>query len=326
MPKPRIRLFALGGTIAMTRSADGGVVPALTGEALVEAVPELADIAALEVESVTNLASANLTFDLLLDLARRIEAAARGGVDGVVVTQGTDTLAESAFVLALLLNLDIPVICTGAMRHGDMASPDGPGNLAAAVQAACNPATAVFGPVVAMAGQLHAARYVEKRHSASPAAFASPASGPVAEIVEGRLQRLSMPAPLRPIPLAEVGPVPVVPLVPAVLGDISGSQLDLLPVDAAGLVIAAFGGGHLPEGMTDKVSAIAARMPVVLASSAGAGPVFETTYGYKGAERDLIARGLIPAGLFSPPKARILLALMLAAGRPAAEIEAALTL
>jgi len=325
MSKPRIRLFALGGTIAMTRSVDGGAVPTLTGEALVEAVPDIAEIAVLEVETLASLGSANLTFETLLDLARRIEAVAHEGIDGVVVTQGTDTLAESAFLLALLLKLDIPVICTGAMRHGDMVSPDGPGNLLTAVQTACNPAAADFGPVVAMSGQVHAARFVEKRHTSHTAAFLSPVSGPVGEIVEGRLRFLSSPAPLRRIPLARIGSVPVVPLVPAVFGDISGSQLDQLPAAAAGLVIAAFGGGHLPEEMAEKAATIAARMPVVLASAAGAGPVLENTYGYKGGERDLIARGLIPAGMFSPPKARILMALMLAAESTPQDIEEALS-
>lgn len=323
--KPRIRLFALGGTIAMTRGPDGSVAPAVSGEALVDAVPGLAETARVEVETLANLGSANVTFDILLDLARRIAAAAEEGVDGVVVTQGTDTLAEASFLLALVLDLDIPVVCTGAMRHADMVSPDGPGNLLAAVSLACNRAAAAFGPVVVMAGEVHAARFVEKRHTASTAAFVSPGAGPVGEIVEDRLRILSRPAPLRTLPLERIGPVPMVPIIPAVFGDVAGSQLEAIPPAAAGLVIAAFGGGHLPEEMADKAAAIAARMPVVLASAVGAGPVFESTYGYKGAERDLISRGLIPAGMFSPPKARLLLSVMLAAGSASKDIEEALS-
>lgn len=323
MAKPRIRLFALGGTIAMTQTANGGAQPSLSGDALVSAVPELAEAVALEVEPVAQIGSANLTIDMLCDLARRIEAAARDGVNGVVVVQGTDTLSEAAFLLALVLRLEIPVICTGAMRHQDMLSADGPANLLAAVEAASDPTVARLGPSVAMAGQIHAARFVEKRHTASMAAFASPAAGPMAEIVEGRLRHLAAPAPLMHLPLGGIGTIPAVPIVPAVLGDTEGRQLDLLPVGSKGLVIEAFGGGHLSEGMADKAAGLAARMPVVLATSVGSGPVLEETYGYKGAECDLIARGLIPAGLFSPPKARLLLALMLASGRGRGEIVAA---
>jgi len=320
MTHPSIALFALGGTIAMTRSAGGGARPALDGAALVDAVPELAGIAELRVESVARLPSANLTFAQTLDLARRIDIAADDGADGVVVTTGTDSMADIAFILALLLQRRLPVVLTGAMRHPEMPSPDGPANLLDAVIAATHPELGACGPLVAMAGRLHAARFVEKRHTTSVAAFASPAAGPVAEIVEGRLRRLTQPEPVPHLPWSAIGPVPSVPLVPAVFGDIGGVLLETLAESTAGLVIEAMGGGHLPETMADRAADLAERIPVVLASRTGGGPVLESTYGYRGAEIDLIGRGLIPAGLYSGAQARILLALALAAGRPAAEI------
>ncbi|RMD87070.1 MAG: hypothetical protein D6807_08540 [Alphaproteobacteria bacterium] len=117
--------------------------------------------------------------------------------------------------------------------------------------------------------------------------------------------------------------MPRVVLVPAVFGS-DGAELDHLPPDIAGVVIAAFGAGHLAETMADRAATLADRMPVILASATGAGPVLERTYGYRGGERDLIARGLIPAGSLSPAKARLLLILALAAGRTRDEIAALL--
>lgn len=310
--KPRIRLFTLGGTIAMAPAKDGGVVPALTGEALIAAVPDLDDAADIAVENVARLGSGNLGFSHATDLAHRISAAADAGTDGVVVTQGTDTLEEMAFLLALMSRRDVPVIVTGAMRHPGLPSSDGPANLLAAVRAAATPALADAGVVVTMNDELHAARFVSKVHTASTAAFASPGFGPVGLVSEGRVRLAAMPAPVPHLEPPDE-PVPAVALVPALFGDI-GSALDTLPAGIGGLVVEAFGGGHLPEAMADKAAALAVRMPVILASRTGAGAVLEATYGYRGAEIDLIARGLIPAGLFDARKARLLLALLLAHG------------
>jgi len=323
MARPSITLFTLGGTIAMAPGESGGAVPALSGDALVEAVPEIGEIADLHVVPVAQTGSANLTIGQMLDLARQITSAAESGTDGVVVTQGTDTMAESAFLLALTLRLEIPVIVTGAMRHAGLPSPDGPGNLLTAVQVAAHPEMAATGPLVAMGGTLHAARFVAKRHTVRADAFASPGAGPVAEMAEGTLRRLAQPAPPPHIPLADIGNVPEVALIPAAFGD-SGHLLGGLPDSLTGIVIAAFGGGHLPEAMADRAAALAARMPVVLASNTGAGPVLERSYGYPGAEIDLIVRGLIPAGLYSPEKARLILSLMLAAGAERGDIAKAL--
>lgn len=323
MSRPRITLFALGGTIAMKPDAGGGAVPAIDAADLVAAVPEIASLADIEPLGLAGVGSANLTLSLIADLARRIESAAEAGADGVVVTQGTDTLADVAFLLGLFLPPSIPVIVTGAMRHAASASPDGPGNLLAAILAATTPQLAGAGVLVAMQDELHAARHVVKRHTCSTGAFRSPGHGPAGRICEGRVQLDFRPRPLSFLPPPEDCIWPRVGLVTASFGD-GGFLLDHLPAELDGLVIEAFGGGHLCEAAADKAAALAARMPVVLASRAGEGRVLESSYGYIGAERDLIARGLLPAGDHEAMKARLLLIALLAQGADRATMRAAL--
>ena len=111
--------------------------------------------------------------------------------DGVVVTQGTDTLEETGFLLDLLLDLDIPVIVTAAMRNPALTSPDGPGNLLAAVRVACDPwvraHARALGVLAVMLDEVYAASDVLKVHPTRLNAFASPQTGPLAALVEDRV-------------------------------------------------------------------------------------------------------------------------------------------
>src|SRR5215216_3037200 len=136
MSKPRIHVLALGGTIATRPDASGVMQMGAGADDLVKAVPLLATLADIEAETVSRVGSHSLSFDQIHALAAKIAAAA---ADGVIVTQGTDTLEETAFLLDLLVDRDIPVIVTAAMRNPALTSADGPGNLLAAVRVACDP-------------------------------------------------------------------------------------------------------------------------------------------------------------------------------------------
>ncbi len=320
--RPRVVVFGLGGTIAMTQTTNGGVAPALSTDDLVAAVPGLNTVdAAVEVVDFRRVPGASLTFDDLLDLNRAIADAFADGARGVVVTQGTDTIEETAFLLDLYHADPGPVIVTGAMRNPTMAGADGPANLLAAVTTAASDRATGMGVLVAFADEIHTARQVRKTHTTSIATFQSPNGGPVGHVVEGQLRLLHRPDPRFVVP-APTRPMPRVGLVTITIGD-QGELLDGASDCLDGLVIAAMGAGHVPDRLVPTLQALAERMPVVLASRTGAGHVLTSTYGFPGSERDLIERGLIPAGLLHPLKARLLLAATIAAGADQDTITAA---
>jgi L-asparaginase len=322
-------LYTLGGTISMAGTlgdgSGGGVVARLGGADLAAEVPGLAETGVvLKVEDVDRIPSADLSFAQLLDLVRAASKAVRDGASGVVVTQGTDTLEESSYLADLVWPHDAPLIFTGAMRNPTLAGPDGAANLLASVLAAADPAVRGLGVLVAFNDELHAARRVRKTHATSTATFTSPGAGPIGHLEEERVRILSVPprrTPL-PIPSAEALAGSRVALHTTVL-DEQGDELDGIRERYQGLVVAGFGVGHVTSRLVPTLADLAARMPVVLTSRTGAGPVLRHTYGAAGSEIDLQNRGLINGGLLHPYKARVLLRLLLADGAGHEQVAAA---
>ncbi len=309
-----VLMLSLGGTIAMTSGGAGGVVPTLTAEELIAAVPGLADTGIdVQVQTFRQLPGASLGFDDLTALAALIaDRTATGGVDGVVVTQGTDTIEETAYLLDLLHAGDAPVVVTGAMRNPTLAGADGPANVLAAIRTAASPAARGLGALVVFADEIHAGRYVRKTHSTSGGTFRSPNTGPLGHVVEGQARLLTRPPHRLTVPLEMVTRVPRVGLYTVTLGDDGALLAGADSLD--GLVVAGFGVGHVPQRLVDQLTALVARIPVVLTSRTGAGPVLASTYAFPGSESDLQHRGLIGAGFLDPYKARLLLHTLLTAG------------
>ena len=322
-----VTVIALGGTIAMARpdDADTGVVPAVDVEQLLASVPGL-DQVGVELRTVQfrSLPGASVGFDDLTALTELITTEIDGGARGVVVTQGTDTIEETAFFLDTSVLDGAPVVVTGAMRNPTMAGADGPANLLAAVQVAASEQADGLGCVVVFADEVHAARYVAKAHSTSIAAFVSPNTGPIGYVVEGSLRLLNRPADVLKVYVPQGAPQPTVGLVTVTLGD-DGTVLKAVGDAVDGLVVAAFGAGHVPVALVEPLTALAQRMPVILASRTGAGSVLAETYGFPGSEQDMLRRGLIGAGFLSPVKARILLRQLMAARASTDDIRKAFT-
>jgi L-asparaginase len=307
---PKVLLLSLGGTIAMTSTDGGAVTPAIGAAELIAAVPALAEVAEVEAESFRQIPGAQLTFEDLGELAARIGRSAEEGFDGVVVTQGTDTLEETAFTVDLLAPAQ-QVVFTGAMRNPTVAGPDGPANLLAAASLAGSPLARGLGVTVLLGDEIHAARYVRKGHTQSPAAFASLA-GPLGWISEGAPRIAVRPPAVPALDLAASGTGRVA-LLTAALDDDAG-LLAAAADTADGVVIEALGGGHLPPAWPEPLGTVAAAKPVVLASRTGTGEGLTKTYGFDGSETDLLARGAISAGWLDGPKARVLLTLLLRGG------------
>lgn len=310
----RVALCTLGGTIAMA-GTDGGVVTRLTGAELTAAVPGLADTGVtLDVRDVHAVPSASLTFRDILAVVADAEAAVDAGATGIVVTQGTDSLEETAYLADLVWRRPEPIVFTGAMRNPTLAGADGPANLLAAVRVAAAPAARGLGALVAFDDEIHAARWVRKTHSTSTGTFASPDVGPVGHVVEGRVRVLTRPDRRPPLPAAPLDLDRARTALYAVTFDDDGALLAGLADTHRGLVVAAFGVGHVPAPLAPVLGELAARIPVVLTSRTGAGSALRATYGAVGSERDLRRRGLIDGGLLHPYKARVLLRLLLATG------------
>ncbi|HEX4721496.1 MAG TPA: asparaginase [Pseudonocardiaceae bacterium] len=317
----RVVLYGLGGTIAMAARSGGGVSPALSPSDLLAAVPGLVDTGiAVDVVDFRQVPGASVSFADLRALAGEIASSA---ADGVVITQGTDTIEESAYLLDLGHAGAMPIVVTGAMRNPTLAGADGPANLLAAIQVAASPAARDQGCLVVFADEIHAARRVRKTHATSIATFVSPNGGPLGYVVEGRPTLLTVVPHRTVVPLVPVGANPArVALVTVTLDD-DGSVLDALSHHVDGLVVAAFGAGHVPVAMIEPLAELARRVPVILASRTGAGSTLTSTYGFPGSERDLLGRGLIGAGLLDPFKSRLLLRSALAAGADLATVSAA---
>lgn len=314
MELPKVTVFSLGGTISSTDTGGSGVEPTLTGEALVSDVPEIAEVAEISAISFRQAASGELTVQDLIELAAEITARVDEGASGVVVTQGTDTIEETTFVLDLLVGRDAPVVVTGAMRNPTLPGADGPANLLASVQVAASEQVRGLGAVVVLNDEIHAGRFVQKTHTSNPATFCSPLAGPVGWISEDRVRVAMRPVGRQKTLLPQDDQDHAVCLIPIALGD-DGRLLSAVEQRGyAGLVIEAMGGGHVPSVMVDVLEDLAEKMPVVLASRTGSGEVLRETYGFPGSETDLLQRGLISAGMLDGLKARLVLTLLLRSG------------
>jgi L-asparaginase len=329
MTKPRIHILALGGTIATRPDSTGAMQMGLGADDLVAAVPLLKNVAEIEAETVSRVGSHSLSFDQIHALAAKIRGLK---ADGFVVTQGTDTLEETSFLLDLLLDLDVPVIVTAAMRNPSLTSPDGAGNLLAAVRVASDAwvrqNAKALGVLAVMLDEVYAAADVLKVHPTRLNAFAATQTGPLAALVEDRVVPLTMPvrdavvAARRALATIGAKPAPV-----ALFWTSLDDGLALIPlmltasdrVGYRGAVIAAMGGGHVPERAVENVHRLAKAMPTVIAPRAGGGPMLRQTYGGPSSEISLRQASLIWGGRLHPLKVRVLLETCLRAGldRPA---------
>ncbi len=260
-----------------------------------------------------------MTVERMWALRNRIaEHLARPEVTGVAITHGTDTLEESAYLVARSTASEKPIVFTGAMRTVSDLGWDGPANLFEAVQVAASPETKGFGVMVVIGGQIFAALDTTKTNTHLLDAFESPGLGPLGVLDEGELilRREMPPSPPVITPNALATPIDIIFAA-------AGSDARLLDASrerARGLVLAAMGRGNVPPAMVPGIQRwVADGKPVVITSRTQGGRVGHT-YGYPGGGRRLEEMGAIFGGSRRAQQARIDLMLALGAGMNDAEL------
>lgn len=288
-----IVVVSTGGTIASTEERGGDASPDLTGADLVDAVPGLDEVADVEIHDFSNVPSPHFTVEQMLELSELCtEYDADSTVDGVVVTQGTDVLEESAYFLDLTYGGDMPVVLTGAMRNPSLASPDGPGNLLASVRTAASRDARGRGVLVCFNDRVHAARDVTKTNSTNVDTFRSPEFGPLAVVEESRVTWHHATVDDRPNLDVEPGRLTNDVHAVTATADMPVAQVECA-TGAAALCLAATGAGHVPPAIVPALEDLReAGIPLVATTRCPEGRLARETYGFYGSEATLQDLGM----------------------------------
>ncbi|MFD1466428.1 asparaginase [Lapidilactobacillus mulanensis] len=315
----KILVLHTGGTIAMSADQTGNILPN-EHNPLLDATGEFSGKLQLITEEIFNLPSPHMIPERMLELGNRILKAEKEGIDGVVVTHGTDTLEETAYFLDLTLPTHIPIVVTGAMRSSNEIGSDGLYNFRNAVWTAYADAARDKGVLVAMNDEVHTARFVTKTHTTNVSTFRTPTFGPIGLISK---QHVHFYQELINQEICHIDHLANhVYLLKAYAG-MSSELFDALDLPTTnGLVIEALGAGNLPPQTLPGIQRLLDRnIPIVLVSRCFNG-VAEDVYDYEGGGVELKKMGIIFCRGLNGQKARIKLLVALSAGKKGAELKA----
>ncbi|WP_137597625.1 asparaginase [Paucilactobacillus kaifaensis] len=306
----KILILHTGGTISMQTDQHGSIETSAVNP-LVRQTPQLTDQVSIMQEEVFNLPSPHMTPETMLTLAQRIQAVA-ANYDGIVVTHGTDTLEETAYFLDLTLQVNCPVVVTGAMRSSDQTSADGPANIKAATMVAASDKSVNQGVLVVLNDQIFAARFVTKTHTTNLATFQAPLTGPLGAIADEQVTFFAQ------VPQQTSVQIDHVTDKLYLFKAFAGMNADLLNLveqaGSNGIVIEGFGAGNLPPTLIPAIKRLIAKnVPVVLVSRTFNGSV-APIYAYEGGAKQLQELGVILSHNLTGQKAMIRLQVGLSAG------------
>ena len=322
--KPNVVILATGGTIAgaaATGTQSGYTSGAVTIDAMLAAVPGIKDMANVRGEQISNVGSQDISFDIMLTVAKRInELALKSDVDGFVITHGTDTMEETAFFLNLVVKTDKPVVMVGSMRPSTAVSADGPLNLYNGVGVAIDPNARGRGVLVVMNDWIHGAHSLTKTSTTAIQTFMSPLRGVVGVAAYGKNDFYNNPV-WKHTTASEfdIANVTKLPRVDIIFGcaDMPSDLIDASVANGAkGIVIAGVGNGNMNKASLDAAArAVKKGVMVVRSSRVPTGAVGRNV------EVNDDELGFIASDELNPQKARILLSLALLKPRTAAEIQ-----
>ncbi len=309
--KKNILIIHTGGTISMVEDQKTGSV--------IESVKNPISSKALEdtmtfhfiVEEPFQLPSPHITPREMFSMKQLIEEKqSQMAISGIVITHGTDTLEETAYFLDLTIDLDIPIVITGAMKSSNELGADGPSNLTNAIRVAGDEQSVGKGVLVVMNDEIHAAINVTKTHTSNLSTFQSPQYGPIGIITKRGVSFHNQPLGGEKYPIKHVDKN--VPLIKAHAGMDSSLFYALASMEIDGLVIEALGQGNLPPATLPGLTKLLEKnIPIVIVSRCFNG-IAQDIYGYKGGGRDLKERGVIFSNGLNGQKARIKLLVALA--------------
>jgi L-asparaginase len=321
---PKIVILATGGTIAGasgTGTQAGYTSGAVTVDAMLAAVPGIENLATIKGEQISNVGSQDMTFDIMLTLARRINVLlSQKDVDGIVVTHGTDTMEETAFFLNLVVKSDKPVVMVGSMRPSTAVSADGPLNLFNAVGVAIDTNSSGRGVMVLMNDWIHGAHSLTKTSTTAIQTFMSPLRGLVGVSSYGKNDFYNSPqwkhTTASEFDITTVLTLPRVDILYA-CADMSADLIDASAAHGAkGIVIAGVGNGNMNEASLRAAANTAKKGIVVVRSSR----VVTGTVG-RNVEVNDDEMHFVVSDELNPAKARILLMLALLKPRSLEEIQ-----
>jgi L-asparaginase len=322
--KPNVVILATGGTIAgaaATGTQAGYKSGAVGIDTMVAAVPGITDLATIKGEQISNVGSQDMSFEILLKVAKRINELGRSSdVDGIVITHGTDTMEESAFFLNLTVKTDKPVVMVGSMRPSTAVSADGPLNLYNAVGVAADPKAKGRGVLVVMNDWIHAAHSLTKTSTTAIQTFMSPVRGLVGVANYGKNDYFSSPGwkhtTQSEFDITQVTRIPRVDIIFVSL-DMSPDLIAAAAANGAkGIVIAGVGNGNMNQASVTAAANAVKKGVVVVRSSR----VVTGTVGRK-VEIDDDKLGFIASDELNPQKSRILLSLALLGKRTPQQIQ-----
>ncbi|EDJ6353431.1 L-asparaginase [Campylobacter jejuni] len=311
--KSRIAILGTGGTIAgfidSTIATTGYTAGAIDIDVLIKAVPQIRDLADISWEQIANIDSSNMCDEIWLRLAKKIAKLFAEGIDGVVITHGTDTMEETAYFLNLTIKSDKPVVLVGAMRPSTAISADGPKNLYNAVALVANKEAKNKGVMVAINDKILSARGVVKTHSLNVDAFSSPDFGDLGYIVDGKVFFYNNVTKAHtknaPFDVSKLTSLPKVDILYSYSNDGSGvAAKALFEHGTKGIVVAGSGAGSMHKNQKDVLKELLKKgLKVVVSSRVVAGCVAVSDSDEK--------LGFISAEDLNPQKARVLLMLAL---------------
>ncbi|MDR0805583.1 MAG: L-asparaginase 2 [Enterobacteriaceae bacterium] len=319
---PTITVLATGGTIAgggVSETQSNYVAGQFGVEHLVDAIPQLKNIADIKGEQIVNIGSQDMNDEVWLKLAKTINERC-SSTDGFVITHGTDTMEETAYFLNLTINCSKPVVMVGAMRPATAMSADGPFNLYNAVVVASDKNSSGRGVLVAMNDSVLGGRDVTKTNTTGLHTFQSVNYGTLGYIHNGKVDYQRMPTRLHePQDIFDVSKITALPKVDIVYSYANASAAPvkaLVAEGAKGIVSAGVGNGNLYNSIFDAL--VEARKQGVAVVRSSRVPTGATT---QDAEVDDEKYGFVASGTLNPQKSRVLLQLALIKTQDPVEIQ-----